>query len=78
VPPIGAIIIVDQYLVRPGSETTREWSAPAFFAWAAGSIIAFIVSETAPEYSTALSAFIVAGFAYGVLVRVMRVAPGYT
>ena len=77
VPPIGAIILVDQYIVRPGSEASVEWSPAAFLAWAAGSIIAFIVSETAPEYSTALSAFIVAGIAYGILARVMRLAPRY-
>lgn len=77
VPPIGAIILVDQYIVRPGSEASVEWSPAAFLAWAAGSIIAFIVSETAPEYSTALSAFIVAGIAYGILARVMRLAPRF-
>ncbi len=77
VPPIGAIILVDQYIVRPGAEASVEWSPAAFLAWAAGSIIAFIVSETAPEYSTALSAFIVAGVAYGILARVMRLAPRY-
>ncbi len=77
VPPIGAIILVDQYIVRPGAEASVEWSPAAFLAWAAGSIIAFIVSETAPEYSTALSAFIVAGIAYGILARVMRLAPRY-
>lgn len=77
VPPIGAIILVDQYIVRPGSEASVEWSPAAFLAWAAGSVVAFIVSETAPEYSTALSAFIVAGIAYGILARVMRLAPRY-
>jgi cytosine permease len=71
VPPIGAIILVDQYLLRPNSETTNEWRAAPFIAWAAGSVVAYFVSEYAPEYSTAIAAFLVAGVVYGVLQSVM-------
>jgi cytosine permease len=67
VPPIGAIILVDQYMVRANSEATSEWRIVPFIAWAAGSLVAFFVSEYAPQYSTAISAFVVAGVAYGVL-----------
>jgi cytosine permease len=67
VPPIGAIILVDQYIARVNSEATSEWRVVPFIAWAAGSIVAFFVSEYAPQYSTAISAFVVAGVAYGVL-----------
>ncbi|HZV04885.1 MAG: cytosine permease [Acidobacteriia bacterium] len=78
VPPIGAIILVDQYFVRPGAEATQEWNIPAFVAWAIGSVVAFIVSEVAPELSTALSAFIVTCIAYGVMARMMGLARAYT
>ena len=42
----------------------------AFIAWAAGSVVAFFVEEHAPEYSTAIAAFMVAGVVYGVLQSV--------
>jgi len=71
VPPIGAIILVDQYMLRVNSEATVEWRPVAFVAWAAGSIVAFFVSEMAPEYSTAIAAFVVAAVVYGVLQSVM-------
>jgi cytosine permease len=67
VPPIGAIILVDQYLMRFNSEATSEWRIVPFIAWAAGSVVAFFVSEYAPQYSTAIAAFLVAGIVYGVL-----------
>jgi len=70
VPPIGAIILVDQYLLRVNSEATAEWRIVPFIAWAAGSVVAFFVSDYAPEYSTAIAAFIVAGVVYGVLQSV--------
>ena len=38
VPPIGAIIVVDQYIVRVNSEASSEWRVMPFIAWAAGSI----------------------------------------
>jgi cytosine permease len=66
VPPIGAIILVDQYMVRANSEATSEWRIVPFIAWAAGSLVAFFVSEYAPQYSTAISAFVVAAVVYGV------------
>ena len=69
-PPIGAIILVDQYLLRVNSEASSEWRIVPFIAWAAGSVVAFFVSEYAPEYSTAIGAFIVAGVVYGVLQSV--------
>ncbi len=70
VPPIGAIILVDQYLIRGegvGGDTTEDWRPTAFLAWAAGSIVAFAVEKLAPEYCTAISAAVVAALAYWVL-----------
>jgi cytosine permease len=67
VPPIGAIILVDQYLLRPKAEIDADWRGTAFLAWGAGSIVAFVVEETAPFLSTAISAAVVAAVAYWLL-----------
>lgn len=67
VPPIGAIILVDQYLLRPKAEIDADWRGTAFLAWAAGSIAAFFVEETVPYLSTAVSAALAAAVAYWLL-----------
>ncbi len=67
VPPIGAIILVDQYLTRSSVTAMEEWRPTAFLAWAAGSIVAFAVEKLAPEYCTAISAAVVAGVVYWAL-----------
>jgi cytosine permease len=64
VPPIGAIMIADLYFVRPGAAIEADWRAKAFIAWAAGSLVAYGVETMAPQLSTAISAFIVAGLCY--------------
>jgi cytosine permease len=64
VPPIGAIILVDQYLLRPKAEIDTDWRGSAFLAWGAGSIVAFVVEETMPYLSTAISAAVVAAVVY--------------
>ena len=64
VPPIGAIILVDQYVIRKGSQIDADWRGQAFCAWACGSVAAFIIEKSAPEWSTAISAFLVAGVVY--------------
>jgi cytosine permease len=67
VPPIGAIILVDQYVVRRGATTTTDWRGTAFLAWAIGSAVAFIVETMMPSLSTAISAALVGGIAYWIL-----------
>ena len=74
VPPIGAVILVDQYLVRKDSTAARDWRASAFIAWAAGSAVALWVEFYMPHWSTAISAFIVAAIVYFVLSKAMREA----
>lgn len=69
VPPIGAIILVDQYLLRQGAQADADWRAGAFIAWAIGSACAFAVENLAPGLSTAISAFLVAGIAYFVIAK---------
>ncbi len=67
VPPIGAIVLVDQYLVRPDRTLVKAWRPLAFAAWAVGSFVALLVDKVVPELCTAVSAFVVAGAAYWVL-----------
>ena len=70
VPPIGAIMLVDQYLIRPGARVDADFRPLAFAAWAAGSAVAFLVEKAAPQYCTALSAMVVGGLAYWALCAV--------
>ena len=72
VPPIGAIILVDQYLLRRGADITADWRGRAFLAWFAGSVVAFIVEKGMPEWCTALSAAIVGGAAYWIVMQASR------
>ncbi|MDE2394388.1 MAG: cytosine permease [Burkholderiales bacterium] len=64
VPPIGAIIIADLYVVRPGAGIEADWRLRAFVAWGVGSCVAYIVETFAPQFATAVSAFIAAGLCY--------------
>jgi cytosine permease len=67
VPPIGAIILVDQYVLRPKAEIDADWRGSAFIAWGAGSVVAFFVEKSAPQLSTAISAALVAAVVYWLL-----------
>lgn len=64
VPPIGAIILVDQYVFRRNAEIDRDWRPGAFLAWALGSAVALGVEFYAPQFSTAISAGLAGGIAY--------------
>lgn len=67
VPPIGAVIIVDMYFVRPNAIIDADWRPRAFIAWACGSLVAFGVENFAPQFSTAIAAFIAGGACYFLL-----------
>jgi cytosine permease len=80
VPPIGAVILVDQYLIRPNAQIEADWRPDAFIAWAIGSACAFVVEGWMPYLSTAISAALVASIAYYAIaksrnVRVAAVKP---
>ncbi|MGH8430014.1 MAG: purine-cytosine permease family protein [Solimonas sp.] len=75
VPPIGAIILVDQYMLRPNSEIDEDWRPTAFWAWGAGSLVALVVEKAASQWSTAISAAIVAGIVYALLGTFARQSP---
>lgn len=70
VPPIGAILIVDQLLARrtvTGATPAFRWQP--FLAWAIGSGAALLVDKQAPQLSTVVVGLITAGVAIAVLNR---------
>lgn len=69
VPPIGAIILVDQYLLRTDAQADVDWRARPFMAWGIGSLCAFAVENLLPGLSTAISAALVAGIVYLAIAR---------
>jgi len=69
VPPIGAVILVDQYVLRPEARADAEWRLSAFIAWAVGSACAFAIEYLMPGLSTAISAAVVAAGVYYVIGR---------
>lgn len=69
VPPIGAIVLVDRYLLGGDKRNAEDWRLRAFAAWATGSIVAFIVEKQAPGLSTAVSSALVAGIVYRLIGR---------
>jgi cytosine permease len=74
VPPIGAVMIVDLYFVRPGAAIESDWRGSAFVAWIAGSLVAYGVETFAPQFSTAVSAFVAAAICYYAISQPGRAA----
>ena len=75
VPPIGAVILVDQYLIRPNAKIDADWRPEAFIAWAVGSVCAFVVEERMAFLSTAISAALVASIVYYVIAKSRSAQP---
>jgi cytosine permease len=71
VPPIGAVLILDQLRPRAARAVTA-WRAAPFAAWAIGSLAAFAVHLWAPQLSEAVVGLLVGGLAYAVIDRVTR------
>lgn len=74
VPPIGAVIIVDQMLVRHYSyeDEVPNFRGSAFAAWAFGALVAMLVHATAPWFSNAVAGMLVGGVAYYALSQLAR------
>lgn len=73
VPPIGAIILIDQYVLRPNASIGANWRPAPFIAWGIGSACAFVVENYMPGLSTAISAAVVASVAYLAIAKMGRV-----
>ena len=64
VPPIGAIILVDQYLCGSNVGSSSDWRPRAFIAWMAGSVVAFLCESMRRNTQPRISAFLVAAVVY--------------
>jgi cytosine permease len=65
VPPIGTILIVDQFMVRSRSvHAVRNFRAKPFVAWAIGSALALVANFALPNLSNALIGIVASGLAY--------------
>jgi cytosine permease len=71
VPPIGAVMIMDQLFFGNAGrvDDAEPFHGKAFAAWALGSIAAVIVHVWVPEYGEALIGLVVSGATYAVLGR---------
>ncbi|MEK5324960.1 cytosine permease [Aeribacillus sp. FSL M8-0254] len=70
VPPIGAIIIIDQFFIRKHAGFENTIRIQPFIAWAIGSFISFLLEFYAPFLSTAVVGMITAAIAYAFLSSV--------
>jgi cytosine permease len=76
VPPIGAVLIVDQIQRRRAEpRTVVQWRMAPFLAWAAGSVTAAAVHIWAPQLSEAIAGLVVGALAYTALETVTARAP---
>jgi cytosine permease len=64
VPPIGAIILVDQYVLKNSLDRFTDWHSSAFIAWIAGSAAGLAIEFYSPSLSTAITSFLVATVVY--------------
>ncbi len=65
VPPIGAVLIVDQLVQhRATPRPISDWRIQPFVAWAAGSLAAALVHGWAPQLSEAVAGLVVGALAY--------------
>ena len=76
VPPIGAILIADQIILRRSLSTPHSalptWRIESFIAWVVGSAIALWVQLDAPSYSEAVTGLVSAFVIYLAIYAFMR------
>lgn len=70
VPPIGGVVLVDQFLFEADIETDSDWHWRPFLAWAIGSIVGLIVQFEASYASTAICAFLAGAISYLIICLV--------
>ena len=71
VPPIGGIILVDQYLLKGDLNRLSDWRGTAFISWAAGSLAGLLIEFYAKDYSTAICSFLTASIVYFIIGMVV-------
>jgi cytosine permease len=67
VPPIGAVLIVDQMFFRRGARTVRSLRFQPFLAWVIGSACAYAVHVWAPQLSEAVAGLLIGAIAYAII-----------
>ncbi|HEX4249280.1 MAG TPA: cytosine permease [Pseudonocardia sp.] len=80
VPPIGAVLIADQVLLRrrAAGRPIGTFRAGAFAAWAIGALVAAVVHFTAPQYAEAVAGILAGGLAYLAIAALSDRAPAPT
>ncbi|KIL41839.1 hypothetical protein SD70_04260 [Gordoniibacillus kamchatkensis] len=68
VPPIGAVIIVDQIIYRKNADITDSMRTKPFVAWGLGALGGLLVEFWAPYLSTAFISLLTAGIFYWVFM----------
>ncbi len=65
VPPLGAVIIMDQLVLRRGvAEDVAAWRPTAFLAWVVAAGLSLLVNAWAPQLAVAVIGMIVAAVVY--------------
>ncbi|MDQ0613268.1 cytosine permease [Microbacterium sp. W4I4] len=74
VPPMGAVLIVDQIFMARRNEgrAERRFRSSAFIAWAIGAAFALLSHNLAPEFSDAVVGLVVGGLAYWAIENLSR------
>lgn len=68
VPPIGAVLIIDQLVRRrTAPRAISQWRVQPFLAWALGSLAAYAVHVWAPQLSEAVAGLLVGALAYSAI-----------
>ncbi|NHX34164.1 hypothetical protein HA388_29645 [Escherichia coli] len=63
-PPIAAIIIMDQLVLKRKNNEAKKWQPLAFISWILASGIALIVNAYAPELSVVVAGLISSSVIY--------------
>ena len=71
VPPIGAIIIMDQFLLRKNADISSPFRIQAFISWGVGALMGLLTEFYAPFLSTAFISMISGGIAYSILSQLL-------
>ncbi|MGQ4668479.1 cytosine permease [Metabacillus halosaccharovorans] len=64
VPPIGAVIIADQFFLRKHADISESIRYKAFVAWGIGALAGLLTEFYAPSLSTAFIAMLAGGISY--------------
>ncbi len=68
VPPIGAVLIIDQLVRRrTAPRAVSQWRVQPFLAWALGSLAAYAVHVWASQLSEAVAGILVGALAYSAI-----------